>query len=407
MENRIPKGWRTTTLDSISTRVKRKNSVDCRTVLTISSLLGLVDQTEYFNKKVASKNTSHYTLLFNGEYAYNKSYSDGFPVGAVRKLTRYKQGVLSPLYICFKLNQGPVSPKYIEYFFDGQWFVKEITFIAKEGARNHGLLNIGIQDFFNILVLLPPLAEQEKIASILSSVDDAIQAREAVLAQTKVVKKGLLQDLLTKGIGHTEFKDSKLGRIPKSWEVKRFYEVVEIQSGQVDPKVEPYRTYPLVAPNHLESHTGRIIKFESAQVQRAISGKYLFQKGDVVYSKIRPYLVKMWLADRVGLCSADMYPLRVKNDFNNVFLLNILLSNRFTEYVNTLSARTGIPKVNREELGSFYFQVPPLAEQQKIAEILTSVDNQIQAHESAIEQLKQTKVGLLQDLLTGKVRVKV
>jgi type I restriction enzyme S subunit len=118
----------------------------------------------------------------------------------------------------------------------------------------------------------------------------------------------------------------------EGWRRVRLLDVATLPSGQVDPREAPYSSWPLLAPNHVESGTGRWFQVETAAQQRAISGKYLFEAGDVVYSKIRPYLQKAVLADRPGLCSADMYPLRPSPALDGRFLLDVLLSPRFTEF---------------------------------------------------------------------------
>ena len=117
----FPSNWQSMKIGEFAQRVKRKNSNSiCDNVLTISANDGLISQKEYFNKIVASKDTSGYTLLENGEFAYNKSYSEGFPVGAARRLRKYSNGIVSPLYICFSIDQEILDLEYADYLFDSQ-----------------------------------------------------------------------------------------------------------------------------------------------------------------------------------------------------------------------------------------------------------------------------------------------
>jgi type I restriction enzyme, S subunit len=123
----------------------------------------------------------------------------------------------------------------------------------------------------------------------------------------------------------------------------------------------------LVAPDHIEASTGRLLATKTAAEQRAISGKYVFDSGDVVYSKIRPYLRKAIVAKFPGLCSADMYPLKPGVDISSPFILAVLLGHHFSTYAESVSVRSGMPKINRAELADYSFALPPLSEQRDAA----------------------------------------
>ena len=131
-------------LSEISDRVRRKNSENQTDIpLTIASIEGLVDQRTYFGKTVASKDMSGYYLLQNGEFAYNKSYSKGFPVGSIKRLDKYAQGALSTLYICFALkDDADVTSDYLVQYFNSPAWYEVVNEVCAEGARNHGLLNV-------------------------------------------------------------------------------------------------------------------------------------------------------------------------------------------------------------------------------------------------------------------------
>lgn len=162
----------------------------------------------------------------------------------------------------------------------------------------------------------------------------------------------------------------------------------------------------LIAPNHLESSTGRLIETETAANQAAISGKYPFKEGDVLYSKIRPYLRKAYLAEFSGICSADMYPLKTQPTFDSRLLLHVLLSDRFTHFANTQSARTGFPKINREEISEYALALPlSTVEQKLIAAVLDTWDTAISKTYQLVAQKEQRKKALMQQLLTGKRRL--
>ena len=164
-------------MGDIVDRVARKNTNNESTLpLTISAQYGLVDQITYFNNRVASRDVSNYYLVLNGEFAYNKSTSDGYPFGAIKRLDLYDKGVLSTLYIVFAPRATePVNSNFLTVFFDTDRWHKGVAERAAEGARNHGLLNISAEDFFDIDLLLPRNEpEQAKIGAYFKRLDALI-----------------------------------------------------------------------------------------------------------------------------------------------------------------------------------------------------------------------------------------
>lgn len=189
--------WKVNRLRNIATRHTKRNTIGNTNVLTISAQYGLINQAEFFNKAVASDDKSNYFLLEKGDFAYNKSYSNGYPFGAIKRLTRYEVGIVSPLYICFRIKEGSVSGEYLEQYFEAGLMNHEIQAFAQEGARNHGLLNIAVDDFFNSKILLPSPEEQTSIAEIFSTADREIDLLRQDIEQEKQKKKALMQLLLT------------------------------------------------------------------------------------------------------------------------------------------------------------------------------------------------------------------
>lgn len=186
--------WELKKLGEISKRKTNKNKEGITNVLTISAQLGLISQLEFFNKSVSAKDVSGYYLLEKGDFAYNRSYSKGYPMGAIKCLNRYDKGVVSTLYICFFFFEN-INNSFMEQYFESGLQNKEIEMVAQEGARNHGLLNIGLNDFFGIQLYIPCLEEQTKIANFLSAIDEKINQCQAQIANTEVWKKGLLQKM--------------------------------------------------------------------------------------------------------------------------------------------------------------------------------------------------------------------
>jgi type I restriction enzyme S subunit len=244
----------------------------------------------------------------------------------------------------------------------------------------------------------PSLHEQRAIAAALSDVDALLDGLDRLIAKKRDLKQAAMQQLLT---GHT-----RLPGFHEEWEVRRLPSLATIPQGQVDPRVEPFRSMYLIGPEHVESGTGKLLIRRTALDQGAISGKYLFRKGDVVYGKINPYLRKAFLADFDGLCSADMYPLRPVNGVAPGFLLATILSRNFSTYSESVSVRSGMPKINREEIAAFSTEVPKaLEEQSAIAVVLSDMDTELALLERRRDKTRAIKQGMMQELLTGRKRL--
>ncbi|MCB0842639.1 MAG: restriction endonuclease subunit S [Bacteroidetes bacterium] len=188
--------WKELKLGAVFERITRKNEGISNNVLTISAQHGLINQEKFFNKQVASSILDNYFLLKRGEFAYNKSYSNGYPMGAIKCLKNYENGVVTTLYICFRLRQKTFSINFFEHYFESGRLNKGLTQIAHEGGRAHGLLNVAPKDFFNLLIKIPDYKEQHAIATILQAADREIELLEAELAALQEQKKGLMQKLL-------------------------------------------------------------------------------------------------------------------------------------------------------------------------------------------------------------------
>ena len=188
--------WEKAKLSDITQRVSRKNkSIVSDRPLTISAQFGLIDQRDFFNKVVASENLEGYYLLKKGEFAYNKSYSNEHPWGVVKRLDLYEEGALSTLYICFECKKA--NSDWLVHYFDSPKWNKQISEIAVEGARNHGLLNVSIEDFFKTYHFIPKIGkEQEKLANFLTLIDNRIATQNRIIEKYESLIKGLCNELM-------------------------------------------------------------------------------------------------------------------------------------------------------------------------------------------------------------------
>ena len=160
-------------MNAFCSRIATKNmDAKCSLVLTIAAQYGLVNQGSFFNKSVASENLTGYYLLHKGEFAYNRSYSAGYDWRTVKRLDNCDEGVLSTLYICFKINETIVDSDFLTYYFESTKWHKGLSDIAGEGARNHGLLNVSMTDYFNTKHRFPSMEEQKVIAKMLNAITE-------------------------------------------------------------------------------------------------------------------------------------------------------------------------------------------------------------------------------------------
>ena len=177
------------------------------------------------------------------------------------------------------------------------------------------------------------------------------------------------------------------------WITYKFYDLVSIINGQVDPNKKEYCNLPHIGPGNIEKETGRLLEYNLAKDDKLISSKYLFNEKSVIYGKINPHFAKVCYPKFVGLCSADSYPINpIEEKLTSTFLLYLLLNPKFTKFATSVSMRTGMPKINRDELGIYKFTIPKINEQIKIGDFLSLLDKKIELQSKKIEDLKLFKL---------------
>ncbi|MCF1713173.1 restriction endonuclease subunit S [Flavihumibacter sp. RY-1] len=278
------------------------------------------------------------------------------------------------------------------------YLLDEITIRMKNQSHGSTMLHVTKSGMESLKVALPPLPEQQKIAEILSTVDEKIEVIEAQINQTTELKKGLMQQLLTKGIGHTKFKDSPLGKIPKCWDCKYFEDIAL----NVSTKYKE-RNGKCVELEHLEQNTGKLIGYDDYENKSSL--KTHFQKSDILFGKLRPYLRKFWYSEFEGCCTTELMVFRSKDNVDSKFLFYLVQLESFILHSVSKSFGTKMPRTSWAIIKKYYLALPPLKEQRKISSILSLIDDKLICLTSKKERFENFKKGLMQQLLTGKLRV--
>ena len=355
--------WEKVQLSKIATRVTRKNrNNESRLPLTISAQHGLVDQVTFFNKVVASSDMSNYYLLQRGEFAYNKSYSGDYPWGAIKRLDRYDQGALSSLYICFAPTDIIDSDFLVHYFESPKWH-REVSNIAGEGARNHGLLNIAVPDFFNTQhCITTNKKEQRKIADFLNLINERIETQKKVIEKYESLIRGLCENLTRQGTAN-----------------KTIDECLECHSSTLqESAVLDVGRYPVYGATGVCGYTdapeasgdGILIIKDGASV-----GVTYFANGS--YSSI-----------------GTLNRLTAKEGINLRYLYYCLKVMNFAPYKTGLA----IPHIYFKDYGKHKVWCPSFEQQSRIADALTNIDNMIHIEKSLLEQLYSQKRYMLNQL---------
>ncbi len=319
--------------------------------------------------------------------------------------------VFSTGFAVLRVRPGKLKDGFLKWMTSNELLIQAIE------AHSTGVSYpaISAHDLAKLKVAVPPLDEQRRIAALLeretARIDALIKQKTHFIELLKEKRQALITQAITKGLeSNVPMKDSGvewLGEVPAHWIPIKFRHVARVTEGLVDPKAEKYRTLPLIAPNHIESNTGRLLGLETAEEQNAESGKYTCKPGDIIYSKIRPALAKVTIAPCACLCSADMYPLQAAKQISAARLYYLLLSGPFTAWATLESMRVAMPKINREALGELRICLPPLVEQERAAEwiddALPKIDAVIANTEMSIGLLNERRSALITAAVTGQI----
>ena len=378
--------WLLLALGEVATRSTQKNSALLDRVLTVSAEHGLIEQELFFTKRVASKNLSGYSVVAPGVFVYNKSYSVKAPMGVIARNRDLQAGVVSPLYIIFQANEDKILLEFLEMATNSALFHTSLEGFIKEGGRAHGGITISLGDFFGAALLVPPLEEQRRIVDVVESVDNYIAALQARVDAARIARNAVLHELLNAG--------------GDGWVQTTLGEVVEVNPKETAlPNDAPFVPMDAV-------HVGRryVIYFE----KRAERSGARARSGDVLFARITPCLENGKVAqvqEDVGRCggSTEFIVLRGTEKMTSdlAYLWATLESTRLSA-AGLMTGTTGRQRLSAGDLASLTLLLPPIAEQRQIVEIVSSMDDSIQATQQTIVEAKNLRSGLLSDLLSGE-----
>jgi type I restriction enzyme S subunit len=291
--------------------------------------------------------------------------------------------------------KGDLSPKFLKLWMESRNFQEQIELLS-QGAAIKNMASVKILK--EIRVPTPPKEEQKRIVAILDQFFADIEKARAT-AETNLKNARELFD---------SYLQQVFSQRGEGWEKRVMSDICDITSKLVDPKEEKYLDMPHIGAGNMVSGTGELLDIKTAREEKLISGKFVFDDSMVLYSKIRPYLMKVCRTDFNGLCSADVYPLSpIKSVLDRDYLFYLLLSKGFTDYAISGSGRAGMPKVNRTHLFSYEISIPCIEKQREYAEKLDLIAGQTQILEKLyklkLEHLDELKKSILQKAFTGEL----
>lgn len=277
-------------------------------------------------------------------------------------------------------------------------FLKCIYEIVKwSGIEGSTIKRLYNDNFLKTEFSMPKVAEQQQIGAYFSALDHLLTLHQRKCEETKKLKKYMLQKMFPQnGKNVPEIRFSGFTDV---WEQRKWIDTVDISTEMVDPSSGEYDDMPHIAPGNIESFTGRILdNVRTVKEEQLISGKFRFRPGDVVYGKINPQLGKYFYASVDGLTSADAYVLKGKNGITQKFLFSLLQTRDFFKYSVSVSKRSGMPKINRDELNAYAFLAPSEEEQNKIGNYFQSLDHLITLHQRKCDELQNLKKFMLRNM---------
>lgn len=397
----IPEHWNIGYVGKFLNEVNNRNTSQKETN-TLQFKMGEIVSKSDGNSKYNPESIESYNIVYPGTIMIN-GLNLSFDFVSQRVGLVKERGAITSAYLAMKPNDN-CSPNYVTYLFKSYDYKKVFHSLGK-GLR--ATLNYNI--IRNELIVLPSFHEQQTIAAYLDQkcgeIDELITLQEEMITKLQGYKQSVITEAVTKGLDkNVPLKDSGIewiGEIPEHWEVKRLKNVCS----QINIKENSKRnSLPYIGLENIESGSGRYI--DTISEIEGMANR--FCKNNVLFGKLRPYLSKVYLAEKDGICSPEFIVYDTKSN-NSRFIHKLLLSQPFIDVVNSSTYGAKMPRANGEFINNIYVQIPPLSEQQSIADYLdqrcSEIDELISIKQQKIEKLKEYKKSLIFECVTGKRKV--
>ena len=391
--------WEQRKLGKIVERITRKNeNLESTLPLTISAQYGLIDQNEFFDKRIASKDVSGYFLVKNGEFAYNKSTSSDAPWGAIKRLDRYESGVLSTLYIVFKiLDERKTSSDYVVTYYNTDLWHKGIQAIAAEGARNHGLLNVAPADFFETNLTMPKdYAEQQQIGSFFQQLDSLITLHQRKYDKLQILKKAMLEKMFPKN--GSSVPEIRFKGFTDAWEQRKFSDIT-FPAGEKNKENLPLESYSITNESGFVPQDE---KFENGGTMREADKRmyYIVSPNSFAYNPARINVGSIGYQDTgKSVIVSSLYEVfKTSDDVDDRLLWHWFKSPDFQKLIMQLQEGGVRLYFYYDKLCMGQVFLPSLEEQRKIGKLFDTLDHLITLHQRELEKLQNIKKSMLEKM---------
>lgn len=398
MLNKIPSGWRIAYFGEVVSHIK--DQIPNRNEWHFDRYIG----GEHFDEGEIRVTKS--APIEGNEEVIGSAFHMRFKPGQILYVTRNPrlrkggivdfEGVCSNVTFTLEADDSQLLQSLLPFIIQTEDFVKHTTNNA------HGSTNpfLNWKDLAAYTFYLPPIHEQKIISKILWAMEENVENAESLQLALNIFKKKVVNKLLFKGVRNKNYKKSEIGKIPSGWTAVKLGDIIQISSEKMQP---PYKDQRYIGLENINSGLSVCTKFDFARNFKSITNK--FQKGDILYGKLRPNLNKAVIADFSGLCTTEILVFRATKKSLNEFLMLHIRSEQFISYNTQLAFGTKMPRTSVEIISNYRIPLPPIQEQKKIVNIVRQIENQELVLNKYLINLKDFQRKLSNDLLAGRIRL--